>query len=114
LISWQPLPQEDCTLYDSRQIPSAANYWIGTNIAGLSDQLFDDACRKANLALPADRIEAIHQAERAFLDALPAVPLFSIPRVMVIPENECENGEITMEGEFFRQLGEYQMDSPCE
>jgi len=113
LISWLPLPQEDCTLYDSGQIPSAANYWIGTNIAGLSDQLYDDACRTATLALPVDRDEAIHQAERAFLDALPAVPLFSIPRVMVLPETGCDNGEITTEGEFFRQLEAYHLGSDC-
>ena len=114
LINWQPLTQEDCFLYDSTQIPSAENYWIGTNIAGLSDQTYDEACRTAILAVP-DEVEAANlQAERAYLDALPAVPLFSIPSVLVIPANACESGETTTENEFFRQLEAYQFGSDCQ
>ena len=113
LIAWQPLPQDDCHLYDSQQVPSAENYWIGTNIAGLSDRGYDDACRTANLALPEDFDEAIHQAEKKFLDVLPAVPLFSMPRVLVMTADGCENGEISTESEFFRQLGEYQLGPDC-
>lgn len=113
LINWQPMPQEDCHLYDSTQIPSAENYWIGTNIAGQSDQVYDEACHTASLALPEAREEALHQAERAYLDALPAVPLFSIPRVIVLPENACENSQIVTESEFFRRLEEYQLGTDC-
>jgi peptide/nickel transport system substrate-binding protein len=113
LISWQPLPQDDCHLYDSTQIPSAENYWIGTNIAGLSDQGYDDSCRAATLALPEKRGGAIYEAERAYLDALPSVPLFSIPRVMVLPADDCESGESVTESEFFQQLEEYQLGPGC-
>jgi ABC-type oligopeptide transport system substrate-binding subunit len=93
--------------------PTDENYWIGTNIAGLSDRGYDDACRTANLALPEDFDEAIHQAEKKFLDVLPAVPLFSMPRVMAMTADGCENGEISTESEFFRQLGEYQLGPDC-
>ena len=113
LISWQPLPQEDCYLYDSTQIPSEANYWIGTNITGLSDQAYDDACRTATLALPGAAEDAIHQAERAFLDALPSVPLFSNPGLMVVPADGCVNDTIATESDFFRQLEDFQMGTDC-
>ncbi len=114
LIAWQPLPQEDCQLYDSTQIPSAENYWIGTNIAGLSDQVYDDACRTASLALPVAREEALYEAEKVFLSQLPAIPLFSLPKVMVLPANTCESGEIVKESDFFEQLEEYQFGQGCQ
>ncbi|MEA4812871.1 MAG: ABC transporter substrate-binding protein [Anaerolineaceae bacterium] len=44
LVSWQTGALERCTSYYSRAIPSAANRWIGSNLAGLSSEAFDLAC----------------------------------------------------------------------
>ena len=44
LVSWQSDPVNRCATYMSKAIPSAANHWIGTNLAGLDDEAFDLAC----------------------------------------------------------------------
>ncbi len=50
LIGWAPLSQVDCALYESGQIPSLNNQWVGTNIAGWSEAAYDEACNRAALA----------------------------------------------------------------
>ena len=44
LVSWQSDQLNRCATYMSRAIPSAANHWIGTNLAGLNNEAFDLAC----------------------------------------------------------------------
>ena len=113
LISWQPMMDLDCRYYQTSQIPDAENLWIGTNIAGHSDQAFDRACSNAVLALPSESAEAVHQAELLFLNDLPAIPLFSIPRLMVASGAICFEREISAEKDFFGLLEYYEMDGGC-
>ncbi|MEL7636647.1 MAG: hypothetical protein AAGU03_02690, partial [Anaerolineaceae bacterium] len=44
LVSWQTEHNNLCQLYTSNQIPSSINSWVGTNLAGLSSEEFDEAC----------------------------------------------------------------------
>jgi len=44
LVSWQSNPVNRCATYMSKAIPSASTHWIGTNLAGLNDEVFDLAC----------------------------------------------------------------------
>jgi len=104
LISWQPLPSLDCALYQSSAIPGGANQWIGTNIAGLSDEAYDQACQNAVLTLADDFDEGVRAAEEAYLDLLPAIPLFAVPEVIVLPSAECFGVEIETVRDFFSQL----------
>jgi len=113
LISWQPMMDLDCRYYQTSQIPDAENLWIGTNIAGHSDEAFDHACSNAVLALPSESAEAVHQAELLFLDDLAAIPLFSIPRLMVASGAICFEREILAESDFFGLLEYYEMDGDC-
>jgi peptide/nickel transport system substrate-binding protein len=83
LIAWQPLPGPDCGLYTSWAIPTAANGWIGTNIAGLADPGYDAACTAAALALPGDAAPRLAEAEAAFVAALPSLPLTAPPVIEV-------------------------------
>jgi peptide/nickel transport system substrate-binding protein len=84
LIAWAPMPSPDCGLYASWEIPVSGNGWIGTNIAGFSDAEYDQACTAAALALPDEYGALLARAEAAFVELLPAVPLFAPPSVEVV------------------------------
>lgn len=47
LVSWQQVNEPLCALYRSNAIPSDANFWVGTNLAGFSDPAFDALCANA-------------------------------------------------------------------
>lgn len=113
LISWQPLPDSDCGFYQSWQIPSKENRWIGTNLAGLDDNGYDVACTTAALALPKERLSALMAAEQAFLTALPAVPLLAPPSIMVTSAGLGCGEDGWSDQDFLSVLNEYGMDSPC-
>ena len=113
LLSWQPMPGGDCQYYQSWNMPADENYWIGTNVAGLLNESYDNACAEAVLALPGERPEAVRGSELAFLDNLPAVPLFSIPEAMVIPSSNCFDFEISSEEEFFAGIAAFGIDEMC-
>jgi peptide/nickel transport system substrate-binding protein len=108
LISWQPVPGGDCQLYQSWAVPRDENYWIGTNIAGLLNEKYDTACGEVILALP-DEVEwAVAHSENMFLTALPAVPLFSMPKIMVVPADSCYENEIASESSFFANIAHFE------
>jgi peptide/nickel transport system substrate-binding protein len=113
LISWQPMPDLDCRFYMSEGVPGSNNQWIGTNIAGWADEAYDQACSTAALALPEDTEQAMHTAEAAFLKALPAVPLVSATKLMVISNTGCPLQSVTSEGDFFAHLEYYPWDQAC-
>jgi peptide/nickel transport system substrate-binding protein len=89
LMGWAPSLQLDCVLYRSDQIPSEENAWIGTNIAGLTELVYDAACNDGSLALPSEREIALGLAEEQYLNALPAIPLVSLPEVMIASGEAC-------------------------
>ncbi len=113
LISWQPIPGGDCQLYQSWHVPTDENYWIGTNIAGLLNERYDNACADAALALSDEKEAAVRQAELEYLNSLPAVPLFSIPKMMVVPASGCFDEGFSGEGEFFRSIANFGSDEMC-
>jgi len=104
LIVWQPMDELDCGFYQSCQIPSEANQWIGTNVAGLSNAAYDDACSAAALALPDEYKSALLDAEQTFVGTLLAIPLFSLPGVMVTPAMGWFESRIISEDGLFSQL----------
>ncbi len=109
LISWQPRPDLDCQYYVTPQIPDADNSWIGTNIAGLSDEDYDQACNDAVLSLPEEFSHAVSDAEQRFLSEMPSMPLFSIPQVVVASSNACFAREFTSALELFKSLAYYDL-----
>jgi len=113
LISWQESPELDCRYYETSKIPDAEINWIGTNIAGLSDENYDQACSNAALALPSEYKEAVHHAERLYLRDLPSIPLFSMPGVLVISADSCFEGETITERDFFDFLVNYGAEDGC-
>ncbi len=78
LVSWEQSRGNACELYRSDSIPNSSNYWIGTNLAGLSDSGFD---RKCTAAGNADLIQIVGDGVDWTAEFLPAVPL--LPRISV-------------------------------
>jgi peptide/nickel transport system substrate-binding protein len=113
LLSWQPLPGPDCGYYQSWQIPNAANDWIGTNLAGLSDPSYDQACAEAALALPGEALTGIEMAVRQYQDQLPSVPLFNVSDVLVLSQGYCLDLSQTALKNPFEVIESFMDDKNC-
>jgi peptide/nickel transport system substrate-binding protein len=113
LLAWAPMDEPDCALYESWQVPNDENQWIGTNIAGLVESLYDAACNDATLALPGGAAGALGRAEAIYLDTLPAIPLFSVPQVIVASADLCAREAVLSEVNFFSQLADASLGGVC-
>lgn len=86
-FAWLVRNQPDCGLYLSDNIPGPQslgfNSWSGTNVAGWSNEAYDNACRAAQALLPGQPgyPEAYQDTLRIFAEELPAVPLFTRMRL---------------------------------
>ncbi len=67
-----------CDWFTSDQVPDAANNWVGTNVSGYANPVFDAACRSSELTLPDDPVHtaAYVQAQAIFATDLPVIPLY--------------------------------------
>jgi peptide/nickel transport system substrate-binding protein len=67
-----------CNWYTSSEIPNTANSWVGTNVSGYSNPVFDATCLVAQQSLPDDpnHTAAYVQAQSIFTNDLPVIPLF--------------------------------------
>ncbi len=80
-----------CYLYESAQIPDAANHWVGANVSGYSNPQYDAACQAAMQARPdqAAYQQGNLQAQEIFSNDLPVVPLFQHLLVAVTRKDFC-------------------------
>lgn len=53
LFAWASSGGNDCSLYQGWQIPSTANTWIGTNLGGYQNSVYDDTCSDTLISLDA-------------------------------------------------------------
>jgi peptide/nickel transport system substrate-binding protein len=77
-FAWQVGSQPACFLFQTGQIPTANNNWLGANITGYSNPKFDAACQKATQARPtqSDYATLNQAAETLFAQELPVLPLY--------------------------------------
>jgi len=78
LISWQPEHRNNCQLYTSDQMPASINSWIGTNLAGLSDAEFDEACWRSSTRLTSSDAQEDLDLMAQSLPAIPLMPHYQI------------------------------------
>lgn len=103
-FAWQIGRTSPCTLYESRQIPSADNNWIGTNLPGFSDPAYDAACLAARQALPeeagyAEKQEAV---QVLYVEALPSLPLYFRIKMDISRPDLCNFGmDVSARSEFW-------------
>ena len=78
-FSWETGDQPPCFFYQTDQIPSDSNNWLGVNITGFSNPDYDTACKAAQSTRPDQQdayIKANQDAQRLFAEQLPVIPLF--------------------------------------
>ena len=78
LVSWKQEHTNTCQLYTSDQIPSSINSWVGTNIAGMDDASFDEACWQASTRLPVDGAPEDAGLMAEYLPAIPLMPQYRL------------------------------------
>ena len=68
-----------CYLYETIQIPSAGNLWIGANVSGFSHEEFNAACRDLRETRP-EELDSLKtrsaEVSRLFAEQLPVIPLY--------------------------------------
>ncbi len=78
-FAWAAARLPSCGLYETGQVPNAANSWLGGNITGFSNAEYDAACQAARASRPGDGSDPValyQQVQRIFADQLPAIPLY--------------------------------------
>ncbi len=76
-FSWAPAVDAPCYVYQTNQIPSSQNGWIGANIGGYSNPAYDAACQAARLAAGTDAAaETNLEVQRLLSEDVPVVPLY--------------------------------------
>jgi len=81
-----------CSWYESEQIPSASNNWIGANVTGYKNAEFDAACLQAQQQTPDDTayLEAYQLTQAIFSADLPAIPLYMRLKVAAARPDICD------------------------
>lgn len=83
LISWQRAHLNTCQLYTSDQVPTSTNSWVGTNVAGFSDEAFDHACWASSGWLGGEK----QGGDVLMVNYLPAIELLPQYRFWVVSNN---------------------------
>jgi len=78
-FAWSGGTQSSCFLYQTEQIPGAANLWVGTNVSGFSNPEYDAACQTLRETRP-DQADLLAgrsaEVNRLFAEQLPVIPLY--------------------------------------
>jgi peptide/nickel transport system substrate-binding protein len=90
-FTWESSLRPQCYLYTTRQIPSAANNWIGVNVTGYSSPEFDQACQTALEAVPGspEALAAHRKAQEIFATDLPVLPLYMAIKAAATRPDVC-------------------------
>ena len=84
-FAWEAGLQPSCSLYESSQIPAAANQWTTVNVTGYSSPAYDAACEAARRAMPGtpDYAGKNQAVLRLFAQELPSIPLYFRPKIAI-------------------------------
>jgi peptide/nickel transport system substrate-binding protein len=80
LFAWATDGGNGCGLYQGWQVPTQKNAWIGTNLGGYQNQVYDGACSDALLSLDDGDSDALVDT---FNDQVPVIPINYRFRVML-------------------------------
>jgi len=82
--------EPQCNWFMSSQIPNEANHWIGTNISGYTNPVFDAACQKTIQTVSTDPEYSFHQEAQAIFAAdIPSIPLYLRLKVAATRPDFC-------------------------
>lgn len=82
--------EPQCSWFVSTQIPDAENNWVGTNVSGYDNPVFDAACAKALQTISTDPEYVFHQEAQAIFAAdIPSIPLYLRLKVAATRPDFC-------------------------
>ena len=82
--------EPQCSWFISSQIPTEENRWVGTNVSGYDNPVFDAACQKALQTVSTDPEYAFHQeAQAVFASDIPSIPLYLRLKVAATRPDFC-------------------------
>ena len=82
--------EPQCSWFTTPQIPAEENRWVGTNVSGYKNPVFDAACQKGLQSVSTDPEYAFHQEAQAIFAAdLPSIPLYLRLRVAATRPDFC-------------------------
>lgn len=82
--------EPQCNWFTSSQVPSDSNHWVGTNVSGYKNPVFDSACAKASQSLSTDPEYSFHQeAQAVFATDIPSLPLYLRLKVAATRPDFC-------------------------
>ena len=111
LLPWDSGSQFNCAFFETKEIPSAANYWLGdltggANFYGYANPAYDSECERMKVT---GLDSAVYQQSGSALlqilsTDLPFIPLFHFPEGYLIRESLCVAGENLSESALFAGL----------
>jgi peptide/nickel transport system substrate-binding protein len=91
-FSWSSGLVPACQLFESSQIPSAANNWLMTNVSGYSNPVYDTACQMARYTRTDNQeayIKNQQKVQSLFATELPVIPLYFRTNLAVSRPDFC-------------------------
>jgi peptide/nickel transport system substrate-binding protein len=120
LISWKVSDTLPCELFESEEIPSEANYWIGVNdgggnISGYQNSEFDTLCAVARFGstAPAAALDKQIQAGKILEQETPFISLFFDTKTYVAGSKLCFSGEKNAESYPYSSMEYWDFRDTC-
>ena len=120
LLPWDTGSQFSCGFFETKEIPSAANYWLGdvtggANFYGYANPAFDSECGRMKVS---GLDSAVYQQAGGGLlqilsNDLPFIPLFHFPEGYLMRESLCVSGENLSESALFAGIESLKDGSGC-
>jgi peptide/nickel transport system substrate-binding protein len=91
-FSWATGLVPPCQLFESSQIPSAANNWLTVNLTGYSNPVYDAACQAARYTRPDNQdnyVKNYQTVQSLFSADLPVIPLYFRTNLAVTRPDFC-------------------------
>lgn len=91
MFAWASGDQSPCSLYQSSQIPTEENQWIGLNVGGYQSAEYNSACNIAQNASPMEEDYSLksEKVQQIFAEDLPVIPLYFYPAIGLSDNQIC-------------------------
>ncbi len=121
LLQWDTGDDFNCRMFESTEIPTDANNWLGeitggANFYGYSNAQFDSECQVFESAGFDEtlKMNAINYLLKTINDELPFIPLFRYKDALMVSEDLCIPDTTTSESDLFVTLESVYVGGNCE
>ena len=120
LLPWDTGSQFNCGFFESKEIPKAANYWLGdltggANFYGYANPAYDSECERMKVTgLDSAAYQQVGSGLLQILsNELPFIPLFHFPEGYLIRDGLCAASENLAESAFFAGIESLKDNGGC-